>query len=610
MTVYPNLPKFLPQSPTSNHGVKTSTGPHQQPAKAMSVIHETKVVTPPQGYLPSLLLKPGNKPPQPLRSSSSIKQSGNDLVTHLKSAPISNNNKNNPAASVYHQPGKQPALPSVANKTAFLFTPFTIDDISPLNFFIHPHLAHVSTTTTTERIAPDLQHLHQPHRDQLVEQSAHVPSVNHHLRNQHIPHVPLKSMDFRWNVSAPPSEWYRSAQQKQQQPPAKEDGPASSAASSHQVLKVPGDGGEIVVRTKMAAFGSSSNNNSTTVGTDSSGHDSESIEIITGYIEDDHPSSSSSNGSKSFVQYGFQQPSVSSVQHDSSPSIVGTHPSTASPDLTSSASSPKLHGDFLPMLHQPHHHSHHQPAGSEAVAVTSAPTEEPLSADPKFMEEVPAPVLAPFRPTPALDDDDVFAVPQSPDLFEDQQVADSQIHETTAYENLPHVVSVKPSDSVTGKSSLPFFYKPGKLSPKGAMYTWNGNVYEGHSKVKFFGFNALHGAEMKYQDGKYVLFQGSEPVGWRFSPYLPVKVPSTISPAVKVVPKKSVPISASSGKSPIRPVFFAKRTPEAAGDDHQPAAAAAHLPSPAGSIISDPFEYHAHLQKMAEDRLPSQPPPS
>ena len=341
----------------------------------------------------------------------------------------------------------------------------------------------------------------------------------------------------------------------------------------------------------MATFSDGSNSTNS-----SAGHGP--VDIITGYFGDDESSSHHNDSiSKS-----------AAIQEQSNPQPSSSREAVPAADLASSASisSPKLHGDFRPMFHNDHQ------ARSEAPSPSAAPvTDQVIHHDPKFMEEVAAPVLVPFRPTPPLDDDDVFAVPQSPDLFEDQQVADSQIHETTAYENLPHIVSVKPSEAAeaAGKSSVPFFYKPGKLSPKGAMYTWNGNVYEGHSKVKFFGFNALHGAEMKYQDGKYILFQGSEPVGWRFSPYLPVK--SSPASSVKVVPKKSVPIS-SSGKPTIRPVFFAKRPLEDTpvdGTGHS--TAESRSSSSAGSLISDPFEYHAHLQKMAEARLPmSQPPPS
>lgn len=550
MTVYPNLPKFLPPSQLVNsgnhHGVKSTTFFHhqQQPVKpAMSVIHEVKVVTPPHGYLPSLSSKP---------KSHIGPAGGNDPLTHLK---LPGTKPGSPAAvspSVHHTVHHQHQVSSPPK-----YTPFTSDDISPLNFIAPP-----VGGPTTERIAVDHQHLHQPHRDQIVEQSVHVP----------LPYVNPKAMDFRWNISAPPSNWFgRLPPSPPSPPPAEVQQPDQHQPDgSTAQLVVPGDTSEVIVRTKMATAFSPSSSYSV----DTSSSPSDTIEIITGYFSD----SSAPDDIKPLVKYNFQ-PSFFSQPIVSPPAAPSPSESASSASsINDSYTPPKLHGEFQPMAHD-HHADEH----------------------PQFMKEVPAPVLAPVKTQDG--EDDVFGVPRSPDLFDDQHVADSQIHETAAYEeNLPQVIPLKPGEEAGAifKSSTPH-YKPGKLSPKGAMYTIN----QGHSKVKFFGFNALHGStELMYPDGKYLFFhdpQQTAEAGWmKFSPYLPVRVPHPNSSSVKSVPKKSIPVN-KPGTTTIRPVFFAKRPPSEV--------AATHV-SPSGPGISDPFEYHAHLQKMAEDRLPSQPPPS
>jgi len=646
MTVYPNLPKFLPPSQLLNsgnhHGLKNTRlrqqPGSQQPAKAMSVIHEVKVVTPPHGYLPSLSLKPGageGKIRSPIKPGGTA--AGNDPLTQLKSsAQIL---KSSAAAAVsptvhHDQHNNKPTAPVAITHShqAPKYTPFTTDDISPLNF-IYPPLPGILSASTTERITTDLQHLHQPHRDQLAEASGHVlPSNSQH---NYVPHVHPKSMDFRWNVSAPPSGWFRSPsntlqqqqrpqneQQQQPQQPTKQEG-----SSTHLDLVVPGDTSEVIVRTKMATSPNvGAGNSGQLYSVAPSSNSGDAIEIITGYFDDP----SASDDIKPLDEPVLPQTTLSPSPPPSLSTDVNGGQET---DLTSapSISSPKLHGDFQPMDNHDgssHHHHHNEPHLADPVGQDerNKPTDEEHH-QPTFMEEVPAPALGPLRPTSAPDDDDgVYGIPRSPDLLfndsPDQQVADSQIHETTAYEeNLPKVIPLKPHEAAEADSekwSSLLYYKPGKLSPKGAMYTIN----QGHSKVKFFGFNALHGAaELLYPDGKYLLFhQQTEPgwVGSRFNPYLPVRVPqrSHASSSGKIVPKKSVPVSSKGNKTTttIRPVFFAKR-PSSLSTDNDAVGQTVDPDSSDGNTrgnlgISDPFEYHAHLQKMSEDRLPSHPPPS
>ena len=124
-------------------------------------------------------------------------------------------------------------------------------------------------------------------------------------------------------------------------------------------------------------------------------------------------------------------------------------------------------------------------------------------------------------------------------------------------------------------------YKAGKISPKGAMYT----VTQGHSKVKFFGFNALHRPGVGDPDA---ILDGDSSE-WKL-------VPSGVQvdvPRMKLGPSKTIPLKYKT----IRPVYLNQRPSRtsAEGDSIDSSSSL----SAATTVISDPFEYHTQLQKLA-----------
>jgi len=621
MTLYPNLPKLIPPSYFSSQTIKNFLKLNNRPPNgggeiggSTSVIHESKVVTPPQGYLPQLLPKPIPKP-------AIVK--GNALLTQFKSP-----NKVNfgtvssyPSDQSRHQSTKPTTGPT---KTTIQFVPFTSEDISPLNFLLPPASSVTERVTATD--PPDT-------RSNYV--AGFIPTNNGDLiadSNVHITQKdPLKivqapKLDFSWNHFRPlPSEishqpsaasdltqpsvvTNNNQHHKQQQPQNGQDHQQDERQSASVLLQsyfVPSETAEVVVRTKMATSGSESGND---VRTQPSG---DSADIITGYF-DRQPilSTTISPADEKEIQ------TTTTTRETTVPPIpveeIATTTTVPSRDdeivRPAIPSIPELHGNFQPSFGKfPH---------------SSAPPQD-QSHQPELVSDVPL-----VSPSPAIrvlkehDDRNIFSVPHGlPNLADDQHVAGSQIHETSVYEeNIPRVRPIKPQSAaqeIEVKASAPY-YKMGKMSPKGAMYT----VTQGHSKVKFFGYNALHNGELKPIDSKYLASllhkheQQQHEHDWKFSPYLPIRSSGGGgNSAFKSVPKKSIPIS--NGKKPtIRPVFFAKR-PGTSNSDISSSKSSQGSPSNApwhpSIVVSEPFEYHAHLQKMAEDqgRLPiSQSPPT
>ena len=96
--------------------------------------------------------------------------------------------------------------------------------------------------------------------------------------------------------------------------------------------------------------------------------------------------------------------------------------------------------------------------------------------------------------------------------------------------------------------NLKLLYELGKSSPKGAMYT----VAQGHSKVKFFGFNALHSIKGENSAEKYLSFF-YEP-DWKSGSHFTSTLLNTnnnrkFAPKVS---KKTVPISSRNRNDPHR----------------------------------------------------------
>jgi hypothetical protein len=642
MTLYPNLPKLIPPSYFNSQTIKNFLKLNSRPAAvgggeiagSTSVIHESKVVTPPQGYLPQLLPKPIPKP-------AIVK--GNALLTQFKS-PNKVNFGTAVAASAYpseptrHQSTKPTTGPT---KTTIRFVPFTSEDISPLNFLLAPVSSATERVTATEQ--PDTRSnyvagiIPTNNGDVIADSNVHI------TQRDPLKIVPAPKLDFLWNqfrplpaeISHQPSAASDLTQQpsvvtninqhhKQQQPQNgqdhKQQDERTSASVLHQNYFVPPETAEVVVRSKMATSGSESGNDVRTHPT------GDSADIITGYFDGQpilpttisqttispttiSPAEEKEKQTTTTTTTTTRGTTVPPIPVEEIATTTATVPSRTDEMVRPTIPSiPELHGNFQPSFGKfpysspsPQDHSH-QPELASDVPLVSSPVIRVVSTD--------------------HDDRNIFSVPHGlPNLADDQHVAGSQIHETSVYEeNIPRVRPIKPQSAaqeVEVKASAPY-YKMGKMSPKGAMYT----VTQGHSKVKFFGYNALHNGELKPIDSKYLasLLQKHEQQqlehDWKFSPYLPIRSTGGGGhSAFKSVPKKSIPIA--NGKKPtIRPVFFAKR-PGSSNPDISSSKSSQGSPSNApwhpSIVVSEPFEYHAHLQKMAEDqgRLPiSQSPPT
>lgn len=655
MTLYPSLPKLMSSSPFTTQGIKNLLKINKNPALppvnagGASVIHDAKVVAPPQGYLPQW-------PSKPILPVVTAKP-------NLLAKPIGSNTLLSQSRKPSYYAPDQRHHPTATNgftKTAIQFTPFTPDDISPLNFLLPAASSSLSSSSSSaDKVATgalaDQADTRSNNYGTLPSNGESLAESNVHITQSPLKVVPAPKLDFSWNLFQPlasevshqqtaasdfplfsltrltshsqPRQQEKSQSQQGQREQQEQTKPESSGH-----LLVPGETGEIVVRTKMATSSTSSGNDS--------GNRvnrpgiSDSVDIITGYYNDQSPTASSSSSSSdkpwNLIKNGIlpaeqsstvsasllssttpSQPSDDKERQTTVPSlttlvvaaeeVITTTTTTAAPSTRNDetvkpaiTSIPKLYGNFQPMVEKFPHRVEPQDRSHQPGLVSEIPLVSPSSPAIRVIQD---------------EDDDVYSAPRLPDIADDQHVAGSQIHETSVYEeNLPRVRPIKAQSTDSegeGKSSTPY-YKVGKMSPKGAMYT----VTQGHSKVKFFGFNALHNGELKPIDAKFFLLQQEqqdrleqEEHDWKFSPYLPVRLSTNINPAFKVVPKKSIPISGGK-KSGIRPVFFAKRPPV----DGQAENSSSNSPWSPSIVLSEPFEYHAHLEKMAEEqgRLPSQ----
>ena len=643
MTLYPNLPKLIPPSYFNSQTIKNflKLNNNRPPngggeIGSTSVIHEAKVVTPPQGYLPQLFPKPILKP-------AIVK--GNALLTQFKSPNKVNfggtvSSSSYPLDQTRHQSTKPTAGPS---KTTIQFVPFTPEDISPLNFLLPPVSSATERVTVADQ--PDTRSnyiagvIPTSNVDLIADSNVHI------TQRDPLKIVPAPKLDFAWNQFQPlPSEishqpsaasdltllsvlannnqqqqqhheqqqqqhheqpqQQQHHEQQQQKEQVHQQDERKSVSDFHQSFFVPSETAEVVVRSKMATSGSDSGNDARIR------PPGESADIITGYF-DGQPVLSTTIIPPTEVLKEIQ--TTTTIRRTTvSPIPVEEIATTTAPSRddeiarTTIPSIPELQGNFQPSFGK--------------FPYSSGPPQD-QSHQPELVSDVPlvspSPTIRVFKDQ---EDHHIFLVPHGlPNLADDQHVAGSQIHETSVYEeNIPRVRPIKPQSAAQegeGKSSAPY-YKTGKMSPKGAMYT----VTQGHSKVKFFGYNALHNGELKPIDGKYLASllhkheqqQQHEP-DWKFRSYLPIRSPGGGSnSAFKVVPKKSIPI-ANGRKPAIRPVFFAKRpgNPDViASSSKSSQGSSSNAPWYPSIVVSEPFEYHAHLQKMAEDqgRLPINKP--
>lgn len=621
MTLYPNLPKLIPTPYFSTQNIKNFLKLHGRPpnigaevssGSSTSVIHEVKVVTPPQGYLPQLLPKPTIKP-------SLIKE--NALLTQSRLPSKAN------AGAVSFYPSNwtyQLTAPTTGPaRTTIQFVPFTSEDISPLNFLLPSVASATERVTATDQ--PDARSnyvvgiLPPPNGDLIADANVHI------TQKEPIKIVPAPKLDFSWNQYQPvPSETAPQSNEggdftspnvlpnndrkenDLQQVQKGQDPQHETRISPVQQEQSPGETAEVVVRSKMATSENNSGND---------GHwleNTDSADIITGFFSG--PAISSTiKPIQDEREIQTTTPPIPRttippipVEQIATTTVVSRDDEIARPAIPSI---PELHGNFQPSFGK--------------FPYNNRPQDHPRQ--PELAFNVPLVSQSPAIRVAKNDENSssIFSASLGlPNLADDQHVAGSQIHETSVYEeNIPRVRPIKPQSAASegeGKSSTPF-YKVGKMSPQGAMYT----VTQGHSKVKFFGYNALHNGELKPIEGKYFTSllkkheQQQRDSDWKFSPYLPVRLSSGgTNPAFKIIPKKSIPIS-NGKKSTIRPVFFAKRPSSSntangpsSNDGEDPSSDASWLPSIA---VSEPFEYHAHLQKMAQDqgRLPtSQSPPT
>ena len=559
MTLYPNLPKLVSPSHFNSQAMKNLLKFNKTPVTANSgsagFIHEAKVVTPPKGYLPQLSPKPT---PKPAIFHSKPPPSGNTLVTQLKSPNIyAPDQRHHPTASTS----------GISN--TIQFTPFTPDDISPLNFLLPPASSSLEQVTATDQPETRSNYIVGPNGDLAANSSS--------ASQNPLKVIPAPKFDFSWNLYHPSPISEVSHQQsngselvhllvldgERQAEKSKSQRDSVRKPESLNELHVVGETREIVVRSKMATSGSESGNHVNRPGF------IDSVDIVTGFYEDvttttknDILLAAGQNASSRFVSSTTEPPTGNQETPSTPSSIINvtnssssrttveeaattTTPANVQIDdvVKSSVPTPKLFGDFQPSMFGrfPHHHlvPQHRPHQSNLVP------------------KVPK---VPLHP-PAIHvvhdaNEDVFSATRLPNIAEDSHVAGSQIHESSVYEeNLPRIHPIKPLDT-QGKSSTAH-YKKGKMSPKGAMYT----VTQGHSKVKFFGFNALHNGELRSVDGKYILVQQKEP-DWKSNPYIPVRISTTTHQTIKHIPKKSIPIS-SRRKSTSRSTEFSPKKPNA-----------------------------------------------
>ena len=644
MTVYPNLPALLPQS-QSNHGVKsvhepkaTAAGGAPPSGGSISVIHEVKVITPPQGYLPASV-QPQQKQQQEAAAvivgGGKPSAAGNDLITELK-APTGTSDSHasastNNVASTHlaaHSPLFQVDAPS-ADQTghAVRYVSFTPDDVSPSNAVQHGPssdrndvLRSPEESFSSNQVLPQgqVQDVNNPGSIQVIPMSfadgrLTLPFDQGARQPHHIDHLHFSKT------------------------------PATGTPQSPQRFHVPGQTAEVVIGSKFQFPNdqppqqplqlSPSNQQFIVTGNFNNREFTKDGGIPVFGVPSFLPNQLQSSQDKS--DRPFQPPDEELVtgrpnadqlipfhaqQDKQVPGIVIHQDERPDASQYVKPALPQLQGNFKPMLdhgqplytppvHDPLDYfqeadkvsDQDKPSAREEDESEEEEDDEEDEGDEEAAsvdnEQVNQAGETSVSTTPASGEDGI-PVSHLQASHADGQVAESKIHEGASHEEKsPQVMAIKP-DARGPKHHhhhrKPVLYKPGKSSPKGAMYT----VTQGHSKVKFFGYNALHKA-MKHPDGTYVLY--TEDPDWKISPYLPITSTSMDTIAggtlVKRIPKKSISISAK--HRPLRPVYFSKR---------QPTLSAENVKSKTFSL-SDPFEYEAHLNKMQSDRI-APPTPS
>ena len=541
MTVYPHLPELLPQ-------------PHD--STSHSVVHEVRMVTPAHGYLP----------------------------TNLKLGPPRGNGLISPQPTNIQPHGfNDQHLSGSGNSQSIQYHSFTEQDISPLNF-IRPSARHPLAggiqnpnsgfnsdlhslpdsvrPSTRNPYASSAQYLnagsdsgfHSGQQEQHSSLDFFKPSTHDPLRSNvetinsgsDFGFVSSQQMHSNIQVVSPQDSQLDPTTSKPQEPLNWQHDPVGADANGaptrnlvhqkhkHQdILTIPGHSREIIVRTKMATFPDSI--------TDSDDSSFAGIEIITKDSDNDHvlyvvgnrtnfkPSdqlfhlnSVSADQTASPVTSSIQvsethpQTEPNTIQKESLPSNQLSQPGSSS--ANKSISFVGLKTKFqVPEISETHQKSVDGSPPQAAAAESHGDLKTTASRIPHSVQE-----------------DATKNTTEISALTSNDQA--SKIFETsTKQEQEEEVKDLDGTESIAKP-----FYKFRTISPKGAVYT----VKQGHSKVKFFGFNALHGPFKRVPE---VNAEKKSLTDW-----------TVHSPESRKTPiKKSIAIKLK--RKTVRPVYFHKK---------------------------------------------------
>ena len=487
MTVYPHLPELLPQ-------------PHD--STAHTAVHEVRMVTPLHGYLPTNL-KPASPrgngliplQHQHLPSSSNTHSIRYHSFTEQDISPLnfirpSSQNPNsgsnsgfNPvrqahSSSIFIQPSpRDPFIGKFQNPNSGSNS----GSNSAFNFgrqvhssfkFTQPsaHDQHIGTVRNLNSGSnsgfDSLRHVHSSLK--FIQPSAHnlhagtVQNLNSGPGSIRVVLPP----DFQSNLTT--SKPQKEDKWKQQHPSSADL--KVSARNQPQMLMIPANSREIVVRSKMATFPDSNANSD-----DSSFSE---IEIITNDANNEHVLYVV--GNRTNLKLSDQLFQTDSVAADVSPNSDQTQIQVPVPNLKASK-----------QLNQSDSSSVNETSNSVRLKtqfqVPKAGEIHQKSVDGSPPQATAAESHGDFKATaghilhfiPKDANKNATTIPVQP-----QKDELSQKSETSSE---PEEEDIK--DLEETESMIKPFYKFRKISPKGAVYT----VKQGHSKVKFFGFNALHG---------------------------------------------------------------------------------------------------------------------
>ena len=586
MTVYPHLPELLPQ-------------PHD--SSAHSVVHEVRMVTPAHGYLPTNL-KPasprGNGPisSQPInvqpQGFNDQHLSGSTSKAHsiryhsFTQQDISPLNFIRPSARNPHITKVQ-STSSIAGFNSGLNPGFNSDQrthsllkfikpsshdtfitsaqnpnsgfnsgqqaYKPLNFIRpsarDPHISNVQNSSSgsdsefvfSREVHSSLNFIHSsaqgPHNDSgkdsnSVSDAGFVPSRQMHSSIQVVP------QDFESNLST-----FRSQGQLQQQHPNDEDTKVVPAINvtqqQRQILMIPGNSGEIVVRTKMATFPD--------FAADSSDPSFDGIEIITKDPNDEgvlfvignrtdfkssvqpfQLSPTGTNESFNSVQGQIQvsqipeQTESDFTQNDFKETNQLLQSNSSGGNESSSSVRPKTQIQ-IPENSEIHQKSVDGSPPQATAAESHADSKTTAGHIPHFIL-----VDATKNTT---------QIPSQPPSDEPGKISETYTEKAEEKGDKQEEEKEEVKDLDETESMVKPFYKFRTISPKGAVYT----VKQGHSKVKFFGFNALHGPFKRVPE---VTTEKKSLADWTVN-----------APESRKLPiKKSVTITLK--RKTVRPVYF------------------------------------------------------